>query len=88
MPVKSDIAIPIIKVSANPLIGPDVFKNEKSNGLKRIKPVINVAIFASRIASQALPKCGPGGGDPCRRSRYVRAADHVAIGGRVTAGRP
>ena len=41
---------------AKPLTGPEVCKNSKSKGFARINAVKSVAIFASLIESQALPK--------------------------------
>ena len=56
MPVKRDMNIPTIRVRAKPLTEPEVFRKLQFKGLKRIRVVIMVAVLASLIESQALPK--------------------------------
>ena len=56
IPVNSEIKIPKIKVKAKPLTDPEVFKKDQSKGLNKIRPVRIVAVLASFILFQALPK--------------------------------
>src|SRR3990172_3701661 len=55
IPVNKLIPIPKAKVIAKPRTGPEVCRNAKSKGFAKTKVVAKVAIFASRMDSQARP---------------------------------